>query len=646
MPRVERAKGLTQQKTAGPRKRRQSAETFDSAGGAVAQGREQLARAQGAAGEALAGLGNQITQTAGAVLTDYQRAQRIEAERRAEIEYLEGERLAGELQLRLETEARQKRGRDALGIETSTLEAFDKDVDEQILPKLTSQRAKQAFERARINRRLSLAETVGRHAQTQLDEYERETVEASLATSVNAAVAHADSPHLVAEELDKQEAVLKQHGTRLGMSPEAVTAQIAKYRSATHVGVVRNLIALGRDRDARDYFEVVRDAGQVDAGELAELQRAVTVSTTEGEAERQAEAIWQELGPKGDADPISLDQMEARARALVGGNVDVLKATIATLRSRKQGVDDGRRERQNARNEELWGAVLEGRSWAEIRRLPQAIANPAELLKVRDYLDAAAAREESRASARESRLAAAENRAYTRQQRQQQQLEINGWSEYFRLSEPQQLRRLSRGDILAQLPTIGRDHVQRLLNDHEQLQKSDDQVRAVTYDDSVFKDVANAAGIDYAYKDSRALKEHERANLGRLKAEVYDAIGREQQARGKALTPEEKRAVMQGIVDQRVMMADAGWFYFDQEVVAAVVAPDDRAKTYVPLERVDQNGRMFKDAINYLRGLPGAAGLTDTQLRDRYRPRIEKAIGRRLVGGSASEVENALKGVD
>ena len=66
----------------------------------------------------------------------------------------------------------------------------------------------------------------------------------------------------------------------------------------------------------------------------------------------------------------------------------------------------------------------------------------------------------------------------------------------------------------------------------------------------------------------------------------------------------------------------------------------------MPLERVDQNGRMFKDAINYLRGLPGAAGLTDTQLRDRYRPRIEKAIGRRLVGGSASEVENALKGVD
>ena len=64
MPRVERSRGLTQQKTAGPRKRRQSAETFDSAGGAAAQGREQLARAQGAAGAALGDLGNQVTQTA------------------------------------------------------------------------------------------------------------------------------------------------------------------------------------------------------------------------------------------------------------------------------------------------------------------------------------------------------------------------------------------------------------------------------------------------------------------------------------------------------------------------------------------------------------------------------------------------------
>ena len=39
---------------------------------------------------------------------------------------------------------------------------------------------------------------------------------------------------------------------------------------------------------------------------------------------------------------------------------------------------------------------------------------------------------------------------------------INGWSRYYELSDPERLRGMSRGQILEQLPTLGREHVNRL----------------------------------------------------------------------------------------------------------------------------------------------------------------------------------------
>jgi hypothetical protein len=76
------------------------------------------------------------------------------------------------------------------------------------------------------------------------------------------------------------------------------------------------------------------------------------------------------------------------------------------------------------------------------------------------------------------------------------------------------------------------------------------------------------------------------------------------------------------------------------------VSPDDRQAAYVPMAEIDQAGSSFKEALTYLRGLPGNYQLPDRQLRDRYRARIERAFARSLMNGTRTEIENALKGQD
>ena len=55
-------------------------------------------------------------------------------------------------------------------------------------------------------------------------------------------------------------------------------------------------------------------------------------------------------------------------------------------------------------------------------------------------------------------------------------------------------------------------------------------------------------------------------------------------------------------------------------------------------------GQAYRDALNYLRGLPGNFTLTDQDLRRRYTTRIQRAIGRAFAGASRADVEAALKG--
>jgi hypothetical protein len=157
----------------------------------------------------------------------------------------------------------------------------------------------------------------------------------------------------------------------------------------------------------------------------------------------------------------------------------------------------------------------------------------------------------------------------------------------------------------------------------------------------LFNSIANEAGLDYVFDSQKS--NAQKANIGQLQATVEAEIARRQQAKNGVLTYDEKRATMEAIVQQRVKVDD--WFW-DTDTIAALVHPDDRRAAYVPLQDIARESRLYQDALNYLRGLPGSAALSESQLRARYGTRIERAVGRSLAGGTRQDIEDALRGVD
>lgn len=524
--------------------------------------------------------------------------------------------------------------------------------DEQsglIAANLTTDRQKLFFEQQRLQRRARLLEQIDAHGVSELRRHEQIEFTAFIDSSQNRAITNAANPRVVTEAAAEQEAAIRDYAKRNGIGPEAVDAMLVDARNKTWAGAITQNLASGNTRGAKVYFDEAKEAGLLTGEALARMTEVVKRGVTDAEGERAAAEIWTTLGPATDVDPIHVDQMEAAARERFGDDVDGLKATIAALRSRKTGVDEGRRERLNARDSAIWDAVLAGRSYEDVRRLPEAVANPEELLKVRDYLDRQAATAESRAASREARAAAREQREYSAELRRERRLELEGWATYFELQRPEVLRGLNHGEIVSKLPTLGSAHVDRLLRGKAQIDQDDATYRAATIDDDLFKDIATEALGFNAYalaQPGTSIGKEQRANLGKLRAAVEDEIARRQVAAGRRLSREETEAVMQQVVDTKVMLRDVGWFYRDEEAIAAVVDPKNRASAYVPIDQVPEGpSSASEDYANFLRGeMPALARVPTSEIRARYGQRFERAFALRLLGAKRNDIEAALRG--
>lgn len=654
MPSVPTYGGRRVARSAIPGVRRQQTETFESAGGRAALAQRdlantqgELARTRGRKAETQAEIAGGVARLgAGLLVEEFQR----ERDRADQVMMLTSLRQLNELDHAVlrdpDNGILNKRGLAAMEARDQALEAWDTRASE-IAGALKNDRQQLAFEQQRVGRRARLIEEIDGHGSSELRRHEENEFKALLDSSQQRAATYALNPPQIVESLTEQAAAISAFATRNGLGQEMTAAMVADARNKTWSGAIAAALVAGKDRVAKTYLEEARDAGQLTGDSLVRMTEAVKKGATDADGERLAADIWATHAPATDADPISLDKLEQLARERAGDDVDMAKTAIAALRTRKQATDDARRERKGAAQTALWGAVLEGKSYDEIRLLPHAVSDPQELRQVRDYLDSRAYQQESRAYQAEQREFTREQRDLTRAQRAlvaeerlERQRELRGWAEYFELRQPDVVRGLSHGDIVSRLPTLGTAHVQRLLGDKERVMKDDATYRAAVVDDDVFKEVANAAGLAYVYRTPASLSDVEKANLGKLRALVEDEIGRQQVGKNRRLTRDETRQLMQSLVDQKVLVKDSGWFFADDPAIAAIVNEKDRARAYVPIDQIPPAA--VGEALNYLRSLNPR--VSDQQLRTRYLDRIQRAYALTLMRGSRADVEAVLKG--
>lgn len=515
------------------------------------------------------------------------------------------------------------KGADSLKILDSVTANYD-----ELAMKLETalpERERPAFRNLSERRRENIRQSIVGYTAKQMDVYAHEERKASLLRSQQLAVANADNPLRLTEELQKQQAII---ATIPGLGPAARAEAMVATLSATHQGVIENYLARGLDQKAQAYYTDFKD--DIVGPQQTEIEQKLESATTAGTGLRAAETIWQQRGPKSETDPISLDEMEQAARTQFANDPKSLEATIHFLRERKAGVDAGRKDRQEAVAGALWVAVAKGATLADIRRMPQYVAAPGQLqARVSQEVVQMAEHLADRSYTQSER-------AYTAARRREAEKEQAGFAMYWNYSDPAILSQMSANQVLGLVPDLGIENVNRLMTKRTALAKSDEAVREAKIDDDLFKTTAQSAGLD-AYSPKTDVQ---KAALGQLRNTVETAIDVEQQRKGKALTRDEKQAVMHSIVDRHVMIDH---WYGDERQVAAVVNPKDRAAAYVPIAEIPE--RTLNEWVNVIRSqFPSAQRLSRADILSQYRDRIQRAHAAAVLGLGTDEEVARLQG--
>lgn len=594
-------------------------------------------------GEAIAGFGATAAKVGMSGLTEMWRRER---ERKVEVENLSALTKLNELDRSLMHDPTNgflnKRGMDPMHAREAYLEQFDAETA-KIRGGLTSNEAVSYVDRQVAARRSQLRERMDDHASDEYARYQTSEVNAFLTSSVQTAIANADRPDVVLDQLQQQAKTIDTHGQQaLGMGPAARKEAIEKLRSQTWTGVIEDLLARDQDQAAQQLFDkVTSQDGQLSGDDQTRLRVKLEAGTTDGTAMRASAEIWAAHAPINDQDPISLDAMEAEARTRFADNPKVFKATIEYLRSQKAGVDNGRRERLDARDDTLWTAVSKGVPLATLRTMPEyGLAQGKTQEQIREFYQRDAEHQDTLANLRASRANADESRRYTQALRAEKERANQQWPETQRLSDPAILSTLSRADILRKLPELGRENVDDLLTAKKKLTEREATIKTITLDHDQLVQAASDAGMAFAVKTPGSMTQSQREQMSAFTLAVKSEIAARQEQKGEKLDFDETQSAIVSVAAKQVRLNVWG---ADPTVVAAVVNKDQAPSAYVPIAQVplaEQNE--FVTSIRLIS--PSAQADTRDQVLQKYGDRIEKAYAARLLGLGTDAEQSRLKG--
>jgi len=516
-----------------------------------------------------------------------------------------------------------KRGKDAFGLPDVAEKEFKSQVDE-VRKGLTTERQRVAFDRAVMARQKDINATLSRHVMTEIRRHDEAESTSGLVASRQSAVDNFRDEARIQTEVERQRAIVVDYAARNGLGPEYVKAKLGEQIGETHAAVIQRMLANGNDQSAKQYYDKFK--GDITDGRVAtEIEGKLKTAVTEGEGMRSADDAWSRLGPKRDGDPVNLDVMLDDIKSRHADNPSVLKAATQQLKERAAVHNSSQRERAEAQAGAVWRAVSNGASLNAVRTMPEYLALPGQAQEqIRQHVVADAFQRSQRGRTLANQ---AEEDAGKR-----------NFAAYLKYSNADTLANMSEDQVIALLPQLGRQLTGSLMARKQSMVKSEDTVRDASIDDALFNTVAERAGLDPFDKKKN---DNDRAQLGRLKHAVLNEIAAQQASLRRRLHRPEKEKLMQEIVDRKVIVdrwgPDAG------PVPAAVVSPDDRSKTYVPIDKMPAQVRT--EYLNWLRSTGRISqGVPDKVATDRFRARIERAYGARLTGAPREDIEKILKG--
>lgn len=206
---------------------------------------------------------------------------------------LDADLQAAELQNDLDLQVRELKGRNSIGAMDLINKEWEKGL-KNIDSTLTNQGQRDAFNISAGKRFLSLKKNTGIHMNTQFDQYAEGLRKSSMKTAQEQAAINYTDLEFVADQFQRQEAIINAFAERDGKGKEWRGNEIAKARSRTHSEIIKRML-LDNEVGLADEYEK-RAGGEIRSDDISSIlklrteQERLKVSASD-EFQRQ---IWLE----------------------------------------------------------------------------------------------------------------------------------------------------------------------------------------------------------------------------------------------------------------------------------------------------------------------------------------------------------------
>jgi hypothetical protein len=449
--------------------------------------------------------------------------------------------LETELLYNRDTGALNTKSGNALGVTTDTIAAFNKNV-QGLEKELSDDRQKQALKQYALTRQDAINKVLNKHEAGQLTIFDDEQTKSMISNEkIKAGRNHLDNDEINMSILTQQ-AAIGDYATRHGKSADWIKSEKTLIASETHKEVINQMLSSGNDALALDYYnKVMKEKTLIDKG--GKIGVLVNRSNELAEGNRLADTIWDEVGPEDDEEAVDLDDMVGKIKT----DSEEVKSIAKTSLKERKGIHDASvKERHDANSSSVWRALAEGSLYSEVIAMPEYIAlRGEEQIQVKRYVDSGG---------------------------QSKQPSNNQWGKYWDYAnDPDRLVGMTPDEIETLVPTIGR----KLTNNLQQMKVSMGKIdlSSVKLTDKTFKEIAVAAGIDPFNKDSKV-------RVAQIHEFVMGILSEAQQDKGRPLTYDEKKNIMQSEIDNQVII-NTGLFS-KKAVPLFTLSEEEKAKVNVP----------------------------------------------------------------
>lgn len=185
-----------------------------------------------------------------------------------------------------------RKGQAAFGAPEEFKPMYEKKLKE-INSSLTSDQQDQ-FHNISQHRMTQLDTDLNQHVSNERKGYEETVYKSAIDTNLDDSVQNFQNPMRLADNLNKQAALIQQYGADNGLTKDVIDNQIAAARSKTNLGVVNRMLDIGSDMAAKQYFEANKD--QFTREDLNTIEGKVLEGNRLGQAQRLGDQLETKYG--------------------------------------------------------------------------------------------------------------------------------------------------------------------------------------------------------------------------------------------------------------------------------------------------------------------------------------------------------------